>query len=177
MIRRVIAMLRSWGFHLLFVWSFLFAGLAILGWGIWSSLEAFASNAWPEAAGVITFSTVASYESDSDSGTTTMYYPDLRYQYNVEGKEFTGTEVDLGDYSSSDISYAKKVTARYPVGKSVRVFYDPAHPGTAVLEPGFTGGIWIPLVIGIVFSIVGGALSYFFFRMIFKGNFEETIIS
>ncbi len=177
MIHRVVTMLRSWGFHLLFVWSFLFAGIATLGWGIWNSLEAFSSRSWPEAVGKITFSTVASYESDSNSGTTTMFYPDIRYNYSVNGKEFTGNKVDLGEYSSSDVGYAQKITARYPVGKSVRVYYDPAHPGTAVLEPGFTGGLWIPLVIGGVFSVVGGALSYFFFRLIFQGRFEETLIS
>ena len=92
MIHRVVTMLRSWGFHLLFVWSFLFAGIATLGWGIWNSLEAFSSRSWPEAVGKVTFSTVASYESDSDSGTTTMFYPDIRYNYSVKAKNLPETK-------------------------------------------------------------------------------------
>lgn len=169
-IRPIIDAVRGWWLVVLFVWVFLFAGIAVLGWGIWNSLEAFSSRSWPYVEGKVIQSQVASYQSESDEGTTTMFYPYLRYNYSVEGQQFTGDKLDMGEYSSSNPNYAEEVVVRYPVGKPVRIYYDPAHPETAVLQPGFTSGLLIPLGLGLVFTIVGGGLTYNMFKWIRKGQ-------
>ncbi len=57
----------------------------------------------------------------------------IRYRYRVEGTEYEGTQVTAGHFRTegADREWAR----RYPKGKTVRVYYDPAHPAEAVLEP------------------------------------------
>jgi hypothetical protein len=50
------------------------------------------------------------------------------------------------------------VVDRYPEGNTVRVFYDPADPTAAVLEPGAGLGAYIPLGAGI-FMVVAGIVT------------------
>jgi hypothetical protein len=47
------------------------------------------------------------------------------------------------------------VTGRYPVGAEVDVYYDSENPDKNVLEPGVRGGSLLPIVIGLLFLIVG----------------------
>jgi hypothetical protein len=44
---------------------------------------------------------------------------------------------------------------KYPANKQVTVYFDPSDPATAILEPGKTGGIRIPFVVGGMFVLVG----------------------
>ena len=50
---------------------------------------------------------------------------------------------------------AEAVVGRYAAGQTVPVYYDPAHPDQAVLEPGNREGALAGLVVGIAFSPAG----------------------
>jgi hypothetical protein len=44
------------------------------------------------------------------------------------------------------------VVARYPVGKTIQVLYDPTDPEQSVLEPG--SNPWVPIAAGGAFSML-----------------------
>ena len=163
---QVTLMVRVWWMPLLFVWTFLFAGVVTLGIGFASTLEAWHSRSWPTVEGLVTLSQVDSYLSESDSGTTQMYHAQVNFTYTVGGRTYFSDLVNLGDYSTSVQANAEKVAARYPAGATVQVYYDPGKPETAVLEPGPTAGLLIPLFVGAVVSLVGGLMTYFLLRKI-----------
>ncbi len=80
-----------------------------------------AAQAWPSVPGTVTSSRVQQKEDESDAVVT--------YSYAVNGKDYQGNRVG---FFSRDT--AQQVVSRYPSGKQVEVFYDPANPSSAVLE-------------------------------------------
>jgi hypothetical protein len=120
-----------------------------------------ASAAWPTTQGRIVDAKVVEHvetrtDDDGDESTSTVYRPDIRYSYRVDGADHTAdTWKGRVRYSTGSPKYAEGVVARYPVGQTVTVHYDPADPGMGVLEPGNRDGATVPLIVGIVFGLVG----------------------
>ena len=137
-----------------FAGIFFVVGAGVLWWGIQDSRSAFKSVRWPSVTGTVISSYVS--ESSDDDGTT--YGADVQYDYVVNDQAYTGDRVSHGDVSTGDPSYAQKIVARYPEGRSVKVYYDPANPEKSVLETGFTAGLLLPLGLGTVFTLVGGLM-------------------
>lgn len=65
------------------------------------------------------------------------YGPAVRYQYQVGGAVYEGHAIDSFELAllSSEASDVEKYLRRYPLGQPVAVFYNPANPGEAVLNP------------------------------------------
>ena len=104
-----------------------------------------------------------------------MYHAQVSYLFSVQGQEYLGEIISLGDYSTSDPGNAEKVIARYPLGKTVRVYYEPGKPEKSVLEPGLTGGLWIPLGIGVIITPLAGIMTYALLRKILRGQQSKAI--
>jgi hypothetical protein len=88
-------------------------------------------------------------------------FAEVRYEYRVNGKRFTGNRISLGE-DLGDFMVAETL-ARYPEGKRVIVHYDPAQPDRAVLEHGAPDGIWRTMIIFIgvlVVLFVGGTAGF-----------------
>ena len=129
--------------------------LLTIFWGIPTARNAMESKNWPSADGRITISSVSeNYDSDDNSVT---YGAKMAYNYTVNGLPYTGGTVAFGDYSSSDPSHAGGIVSRYPVGKSVKVYYDPSDPKMSALEPGAGWSSFVGLMVGIGFGIIGVA--------------------
>jgi len=132
--------------------------------------QASASTRWPSTPGRITLADIAMEqrtENDDDSSRPTrtirLYRPDLRFSYAVDGREFHGSTWRWGWTAlHSDEASARKEIAKYAVGAQVPVFYDPAQPETAVLEPANRSGSAATLVFGGLF-VIGGALMFWVF--------------
>ena len=82
--------------------------------------------------GEVVASKVDHHEGDADSETT--YSPLIKYRYSVNGKEYTSKRYTYAAGSTSDYDYAADVVARYPKGKRITVYYDPADPAESVLS-------------------------------------------
>lgn len=87
---------------------------------------------WSNTMGVVITSTVQvkrGYKSRSE-------IPVVVYQYQVDGKPYTGQVVKAGEQYFSVRLYgdAQKTIARYPVGAQVMVYYNPANPAESALE-------------------------------------------
>jgi len=136
-------------------------GLVVAGLG-WRELsEADASASWPSVKGEVTSSEVRKSTSSRTGRRrqrSTKYRAVVKYEYSVDGTIHTGNRISF-DASSSSRSTAGRMTARYPKGAEVDVFYDPESPGEAVLERGKTLGTYIPLGVGLLFFAVGCVLT------------------
>ncbi|AZO76491.1 MULTISPECIES: DUF3592 domain-containing protein [unclassified Bosea (in: a-proteobacteria)] len=90
------------------------------------------AKGWVQAKGRITLSKMAARRPPAGNEIgTVVNVPDVAYAFKVGGQDYRGTRVSLGDISGK---YAEEALARYPVGKMVTVFYDPADPEDCVLE-------------------------------------------
>ena len=129
--------------------------LLTIFWGIPTARNAMESKNWPSVDGRISISDVSeNYDSDNNSVT---YGAKVAYNYIVNGLSYMGSTVAFGDYSSSDPSHAGNIVSRYPVGKSVKVYYDPDDPKTSVLESGAGWSSFMGLIVGIAFAAIGVA--------------------
>lgn len=116
----------------------------------------FAASGWPSVNGTITNS---SFESKRElrvrkpsSETHTL---SIRYVYEVGGSKYTGDQVTFGGRNLNSRSDAETYIARFPVGASARVWYDPANPSASVLDPSTTFWSWVNVAIGIVLIPLG----------------------
>ena len=91
-----------------------------------------AAQDWSSTMGVVITSTVQvkrGYKSRSE-------IPVVVYQYQVDGKPYTGQVIKAGEQFFSVRIYGaeQKTVARYPVGAQVMVHYNPANPQESALE-------------------------------------------
>ena len=63
-------------------------------------------------------------------------YPVVVYQYEIGGKTYQSQIIRAGEQflSARIIGQAQAAVARYPVGATVTVFYNPANPAESALE-------------------------------------------
>ena len=118
------------------------------------------SKKWPTVEGKIVSSRVAR-EEDSDG---VSYGADISYSYNIEGSEYTSRTFHVGDFiiigSGGLKGSVERKVAKYPMWKTVEVFYNPDDRAQAVLEPG------VPTIIEIIAFIMLCLSVVFFFASI-----------
>ncbi|MEP7354743.1 MAG: DUF3592 domain-containing protein [Acidobacteriota bacterium] len=106
----------------------LFVGLATLLLGSHPLYSGFSSLSWPIADGRILDS-----KAHSDGNN---YRTQLWYEYEVEGVRHVSENYHTGGNGTVSTDTAKAVAKRYPVGRQVKVFFNPSDPSESVLEPG-----------------------------------------
>jgi hypothetical protein len=132
-----------------------------------------ASARWPTVSGTITTSSVIEEEIEDNSHNDKSiirkirrYQVDLRYAYQVGKRDFVGT---MGIWGWTPVyglrEQAETMAAKYTQGEPVTVYYDPARPGHAVLEPDNRQGSMAPLIFGAIFAIAGGVMLAFFVKV------------
>lgn len=136
-----------------FLFLFAIVGFVVVCFGIWTAIKSIRATHWPVAEGVVQASTMKRHTSNGSHGGDT-FSPEVSYTFQANGASFTGNKISFGQMSSST-DYAQRILDRYPVGKKVSVYYDPANPSEAVLETGIHGGTWVLLAVGTIFMLAG----------------------
>jgi hypothetical protein len=114
---------------------------------------------WPTVPGMIVSSELESQTERHHRKPITTYGAGIRYAYEVEGKAYESDQVQLGGTSeTSQPGESERMVARYPEGKRVTVYYDPADPATATIEPGALGGIFNMAMVAGGSMLVGGII-------------------
>ncbi len=91
------------------------------------------SERWPVADAVIVESSVSARRD----GGRQRFLPVLSYRYDVDGQRFEGSRITWSTGRGfRKYTRARRQLDRYRPGSTVKVHYDPARPGSAVLEPG-----------------------------------------
>lgn len=136
--------------------AFLSGGIFGLHTGIKAASLAKASRSWPSSQGRILSSEIGKRRSQGKKhGRRTIYSAKIEYEYYVNGITYISKRVSFGDYGSSNPAHARSIIARYPSNSTVTVYFNPENPIVSVLEQGGGGGIHIPFMVGIIFSLAG----------------------
>ncbi len=112
-----------------------------------------ASN-WPTTEGKILESKMEKGTSGTGSNRTIQWYPTVKYRYEVDASTYEGDRIIFG--SSAELPSA--TLDRYPVGATVKVFYNPDNPETAVLQTGSTSSMYLYVILGPILAIIGTIL-------------------
>jgi hypothetical protein len=118
--------------------------------------EAKRAQSWTRASGRITRSELAT-ETRQDRK---VQVPRIEYEYKVGFHTLVGKRVSFAELLAGP--QAKEAIARYPVGASVPVYFNPANPSEAVIErdlPPFVHSIW-GIVAFLTAAILFGAWWY-----------------
>jgi hypothetical protein len=108
--------------------------------------------------GQITKSSVERERAIGDTEEEVQFRALVNYKFVVDGKDYVGERVAFGIGTSNRRSDARSIVDRYPVGRTVEVYYRPGHPNDAVLETRIGGFAIIALIVGAIiflFGIVG----------------------
>ena len=101
----------------------------VLIYGVPVLRKAYESWNWTSTQGKIIRSRV---EIDERS-----HFPKVVHQYEVNGKSYESDTIWIGsDVGIPSRPRARDIVKRYPVGREVTVYYDPAAPQQAVLQRG-----------------------------------------
>jgi hypothetical protein len=147
----------AWFEEMLFIalpYAALVAGLAVCGMALSFQRRIRASHMWPHARGKVVEADIASEMSSSSSvAGGRLYWPEIAFEYEVEGRVYIANTVRLVECHSSNPEPAERLVRRYPKGTVVDVRYDPADPSQALLEPA-AAGVWLFWAVGLVFVFV-----------------------
>jgi hypothetical protein len=148
-----------------FVYLILLGPLALLlGVAVYKTLQVRAARAWPSAPGKVVIAgaevrDVRVMDSERKGGfrTEQRNFANIVYEYPVAGKKLRHNRVGIGE-DLGNFQVAETI-AKYPVGATVTVYYNPLHPNEAVLERDLPKGLWGCLGVGtvIVLAIVFGS--------------------
>ncbi len=106
---------------------------ALAGWVCLRNFNlAQASSNWVKTSGKI----VRSDLQDFSVGRKENFKALVEYSYDVGGIIHRGTRIRFADTTGSAAEKQRAIVAQYPVNSTVDVYYDPHHPGEAVLETG-----------------------------------------
>lgn len=119
----------------------------MIGYNLYNGLRA---QSFATSNGTITHSEVAEH-SDSDGKT---YGVDIRYDYHVQGRKYSGSTYRYSAGFSSDSDWAHEAVGAHKVGARVPVYYDQDDPKESVLRPGIEAGDLFLLMFMTPFNLV-----------------------
>ena len=151
---------------------FVGVGLFYTHMGLTRAQEGWASHSWPTSTGIVTSTNVAKVTSTSSSGpgkssTSTSYFASVNTRYQVNDVEYTTRQIALGENQYFFKFSANWAISSYEQGDEVTIYYNPEDPEQAVLDPGLTFELVVPLLVG--FGIVI-AILFFGKVMLFSKN-------
>ena len=125
---------------------FILSGLIASLWGWKIIAQGKKTLHWPTTQGMIQTSSANTRHGD--------LLPHIEFRYSVDGVEHQCPVTFSGDITPSE-EFCNSYLTKYPHGKEVLVYYDPANADNATLEPGVNQGDSIVFVIGAITLLLG----------------------
>jgi hypothetical protein len=118
-----------------------------------------ATTHWPSVAGKVVRAGIRPLETIREKKQkVVLFVPDVAYSYTVNGREHIAATIRPDLQGEPTTFSAERLLERYPLGTNVAVYYNPANPADAVLEPGRNPQTTSLLACGIVLTIVSGVM-------------------
>lgn len=131
--------------------------LALAGWMGWEVYPGLAGSIWPTTeATVRSLKMVYKAKSIDDVNNPKNYWLELEYDYQVNGKTYTGTTYNTASNSVSP-SEAAEVQQTLQPGTKCKVHYSPLIPAYSIVKPEMNLSAWGKLVIGVL-ALLGAIL-------------------
>lgn len=111
---------------------------------------------WPTAEATISEAKIV--ESHDSDGST--YRAAFKYEYTIDGKQFSNDRYGLMRFSGSRRG-AKKRLNQHPVGSKITIYYDPLEPEESLMNRQLGWEMLLGLI-PIVFIVVGGGIIAWF---------------
>jgi hypothetical protein len=140
---------------IVFCLAFLLGGLAIIGgpWGL-PMKAAWDARDWREAEAEIVFSGVGTTPREGNADAIVVY------AYRADGREYLATSYDFFRVRSFTEGSARAWVERYPVGRRLPCYVNPAAPRQVVLARGLRPPLdWVNAffaALGSTFILIGG---------------------
>jgi hypothetical protein len=132
------------------IFAFLALNMIVTSIRMWVLAQA--SKSWPATEGSVITAQVR------PSGVRRVrFVPYVRYGYSVEGRYHVGNRICFESAQTYERDEAEKITASYPEGSPVNVYYDPARPAQSTLEQRHVG-VLTGLVLGALVLVTPAAL-------------------
>ncbi len=154
----------------IFPWVFLLIGGIFLYSGNRELSSAKSMADWARTEGHVISSAVESTQYGTSLTTSPTYHALIVYEYRVGGLVLHGTRLSVGDHAFRRAADAQEVVTRYPVGRTVTVYYHPFNVTESVLEPGSPWQPYVALGIGGLCILVGLCLAVFMRRLMRRAN-------
>ena len=107
-------------------------GVVLIAIGVSSYRRTRITQSWPSTEGTVSATNIRRY---NDEGTI-RFAPEVDYEYQVAGQTHKSSQIRPEVFISFlDEDEAKRFLQKYAAGNKVQVFYDPATPTKAVIEP------------------------------------------
>ncbi|MFG0283001.1 MAG: DUF3592 domain-containing protein [Phycisphaerales bacterium JB039] len=110
--------------------------------------DALASDSWPTANGKIVASEIVP-ENGYGVPENGKFVARIVFSYDVGGVEYESNRLAIGRVAKAR-THPDAVVRKYPVGRFVKVAYDPAQPTSAALEPGLNLATALPALLGVL---------------------------
>jgi hypothetical protein len=148
-------------YRLILPMVFILIGVAVLWFGVAEFLKAKEAANWKSVDGVILQSEVKSDIRETRENNRTrkyrVFWAEIKFRYQIEGKELTGNRIRFGEFESDSPESAEVDVMKFPVGKTVAIFFNPENPSESVLETEMQGGVFLLIGLGALFIGAGAA--------------------
>jgi hypothetical protein len=95
------------------------------------------------------------YMGGRQGGVHQCFHAEVLYDYRLSNGNYSSDQIGFGKFDSADVSDAQAIINSYPVGTSVKVYYDPQSPDFSVLKTGTHGSMYTLPVIGLLLFVAG----------------------
>lgn len=141
---------------------FVVASLPLALWVYMVFKTAIESRGWPYVMGTVKISRIV---RNRDCNGLPGYHYSIAVEYEVNSQVYCAPELRLGSFRYFSQARARYIIEKYPIGKYVKVFYDPDYPDCSLLLPGYSWECFYPLLVfGIVLGIGLTFLTLVFIR-------------
>jgi hypothetical protein len=145
-------------------------GVVLIAIGVSSYRKTTITQTWSSTEGTVLVTNIRRY---NDEGTI-RFAPEVDYEYRVADQTYKSSEIRPEVFVSfSDEDEAKRFLQKYAVGSKPRVFYDPATPTRAVIEPRAAPVLHFVTMMGVLsctFALLVYYRSYRTFRRLLRAK-------
>lgn len=139
-------------------------GIALLLWVILRARRYRKAKTWVRVPGTIVEIQVERRRKSAWYISFEYLFPHVRYEYEVDGKEYVGSRVSFDELNEGVVSSSSQLYfQRWVPNCSVDVYVRPDEPSQSVLVPGLLAtakGYYLAVLVGGALFLIGGAWSW-----------------